>query len=242
MIAFCNMNYDSGISIFFRTAYSFEKVLLFINILTVIEMSANVIQIEYRLRSIRDILQDFCLSKNSTPGTIDVVAEKNWLYFSKDKENAKKIKGNSSHVFVFNHVNDLSWLNKCYLLLIQQSTFINTAFGVRDGLIETKCLTASQCAGWIWVCAVMFFGLMYRCEKTYEQREQIIGIVDHILVSKDINTSTRKTLTEFRRLVCLKPVEFTAARIQRLDYGSLITYTSVVMTFTVLLLQNIEVN
>ncbi|XP_028173323.1 uncharacterized protein LOC114362228 [Ostrinia furnacalis] len=136
----------------------------------------------------------------------------------------------SSRVFGFNILNDLGWLNKCYLLLIQQCNFINTAFGVRVTL---------QCISRVLISAVMLYSLVHRCEKTYEQKEQIIRILDHILVSKDINTSTRKTLTDFRRLVCLKPVEFTSARIQRLDYGILITYTSVVMTFTVLLLQNV---
>ncbi|XP_063830944.1 uncharacterized protein LOC135080191 [Ostrinia nubilalis] len=149
------------------------------------------------------------------------------------------MRNSSSRVFGFNILNDLSWLNKCYLLLIQQCNFINTAFGVRDGVIKTKCITALQCISRILISAVMLYSLVHRCEKTYEQREQIIRILDHILVSKDINTSTRKTLTDFRRLVCLKPVELTAARIQRLDYGILITYTSVVITFTVLLLQNV---
>ncbi|KAL0860519.1 hypothetical protein ABMA27_009893 [Loxostege sticticalis] len=183
-----------------------------------------------------DILLDLFHSFNNKKAkVIDVVGEKNWLYFSKDRETARR-ELSPSKILVYNHFSDLIWLNKCYSLLIEQASFINRAYGIR--VRENHFLSYYYYKGEI-NSAVFVVCLVYRCEKTYKQRNEIISIVDHILVNKEIDESMRSTLAEFRTLVQTRPIEFTAANFYRLDYGLLGAFSSVIITYTVILLQNL---
>ncbi|KAL0820719.1 hypothetical protein ABMA28_006548 [Loxostege sticticalis] len=85
---------------------------------------------------------------------------------------------------------------------------------------------------------VGLFLLVYRCEKCYQQRWNIIKIVDHLLVDKDINESMRSTLDDFRSVVYSRPVQFTAMKFYRLDYGQMLAFCSFVLTYSLIIIQN----
>ncbi|KAL0810919.1 hypothetical protein ABMA28_010218 [Loxostege sticticalis] len=249
--------------VFSKMSFTIKSTTYILSNLNVIEMSANIIQIEYRIKAMRDILLDLFHSFNNNKAkVIDVVCEKNWLYFSKDRETARR-ELSPSKILVYYHFSDLIWLNKCYSLLIEQASFINCAYGIRilinntlhllfviqaiNGTVRYFHLTFNKLPLMNLIAtilitvnsAVFVVCLVYRCEKTYKQRNAIISIVDHILVDKEIDESTRSTLAEFRTLVHTRPIEFTAANFYRLDYGLLGAFSSVIITYTVILLQNL---
>ncbi|KAL0860518.1 hypothetical protein ABMA27_009892 [Loxostege sticticalis] len=249
--------------VFSKISFTIKSTTYILSYLNVIEMSANIIQIEYRIKAMSDILQDLFNSFNNNKAkVIDVVGEKNWLYFSKDRETARR-ELSPSKILVYNHFSDLIWLNKCYSLLIEQASFINRAYGIRilinntlhllfviqaiNGTVRYFHLTFNKLPLMNLIAtilitvnsAVFVVCLVYRCEKTYKQRNEIISIVDHILVNKEIDESMRSTLAEFRTLVHTRPIEFTAANFYRLDYGLLGAFSSVIITYTIILLQNL---
>ncbi|KAL0869523.1 hypothetical protein ABMA27_005793 [Loxostege sticticalis] len=81
--------------------------------------------------------------------------------------------------------------------------------------------------------------LIYRCEQVYEQRNDVISILDHIiLVDKNIKPSKRSSLVEFRSLVHSRPIQFTAANFYRLEFRLLVAFCSVVVTYTIIIMQN----
>ncbi|KAL0810920.1 hypothetical protein ABMA28_010219 [Loxostege sticticalis] len=249
--------------VFSKMSFTIKSTTYILNNLDVIEMSANIIQIEYRIKAMSDILLDLFHSFNNNKAKeIDVVGEKNWLYFSKDRETARR-ELSPSKILVYYHFSDLIWLNKCYSLLIEQASFINRAYGIRilinntlhllfviqaiNGTLRYFHLTFNKLPFMNLIAtilitvnsAVFVVCLVYRCEKTYKQRNEIISIVDHILVDKEIDESMRSTLAELRTLVHTRPIEFTAANFYRLDYGLLGAFSSVIITYTIILLQNL---
>ncbi|KAL0830761.1 hypothetical protein ABMA28_002882 [Loxostege sticticalis] len=234
-------------------------IMIYINSLSILEMLVHVILIEYRLIKINNILQLRCSSTTNNFGALSVLGENNWLYFSKHKEITRNPQVDCNYFY------DISWLNKCYLLLIEQSNFINKLFGVRillNSIInlwdlvnninfsirisfreldpETTILNILSSTLNISSVAAILICLIYRCEKTYEQRRSIINVVDRILVEKYINVSMRSRLAEFRTLVYSRPIQFTAAHFYRLDYTLLVTFCSAVTTYSIILLQYLQ--
>ncbi|KAL0869517.1 hypothetical protein ABMA27_005787 [Loxostege sticticalis] len=87
---------------------------------------------------------------------------------------------------------------------------------------------------------ILLFNLIYRCEKAYERRDDIISILDHILVDKYINPLKKETLLDLRSLVYSRPIQFTAANFYRLEYSLLVAFCSVLTTYTIILMQNLK--
>ncbi|KAL0820074.1 hypothetical protein ABMA28_006019 [Loxostege sticticalis] len=87
---------------------------------------------------------------------------------------------------------------------------------------------------------ILLFNLIYRCEKAYERRDDIISILDHILVDKYINPLKKETLFDLRSLVYSRPIQFTAANFYRLEYSLLVAFCSVLTTYTIILMQNLK--
>ncbi|KAL0860521.1 hypothetical protein ABMA27_009895 [Loxostege sticticalis] len=249
--------------VFTKISFTIKFTTYMLSTLSVIEMSANIIQIEYRIKAMSEILQDLFHSFNNNKArVIDVVGAKDWFYFSQDREFARK-ELSPSKIFLYNHFTDLIWLNKCYSLLIEQISFINRVYGIRilinntlhllfeiqaiNGTVRFFYLKFNEKPLMNLIATILFIVnsavcvvcLVYRCEKTYKQRNEIISIIDHILVNKQIDESMRSTLAEFRTLVHTRPIEFTAANFYRLDYGLLSAFSSVIITYTVILLQNL---
>lgn len=127
------LHLNSCISHFIAINIITEYVSYFINTITILEFCANIIQIEYRLKTIKDILQDFCIFSSRKLSVVNVVRDKNWFYFSKENIPLRRP---TSGTFVFNNYHDVILLKKCYLLLIEQRNFINKAFGLRVSKIS----------------------------------------------------------------------------------------------------------
>ncbi|KAL0870123.1 hypothetical protein ABMA27_006277 [Loxostege sticticalis] len=137
-----------------------------------------------------------------------------------------KIRKNLSKTLIYyDNFFENNWLNKCYLFLIEQNNYLNKVFGFRVTL-------TSHVIGLVT--------LMHRFEKTYELNVDILNILDHILIDSNISESMRNTLVEFRRLVLSRPIKFTAANFYRLDYSFLITFSSVVITYSLIFLNDSE--
>ncbi|KAL0820076.1 hypothetical protein ABMA28_006021 [Loxostege sticticalis] len=121
---------------------------------------------------------------------------------------------------------------KCYLMLTEQNNYINQVFGVRVMIMIL--LTSLSALEFV----ILLFNLIYRCEKAYERRDDIISILDHVLVDKYINPLKKETLLDLRSLVYSRPIQFTAANFYRLEYSLLVAFCSVLTTYTIILMQN----
>lgn len=109
--------------------YSMDYIFFILNSFIIIEIISNVMQVEYRLRTMGDILQDFYSSSSNLMDVVeDVVCDKNWLYYTK-KNSFQKLK--DTKIIVYNNNYDIMSFNKCYLLLIETNTFINKSYGLR---------------------------------------------------------------------------------------------------------------
>lgn len=127
--------------------YSIAYLFLLIKILTTIDLTSQVIHVEYRLRLMGDIMEGFYKSCDDLPESIpltglisDSILNKNWFYnkckseapelnYPKRSQTLKSLSSNSYH--------ETKWLSRCYLLLTEQCTFINNMYGIR--VRTTRC-------------------------------------------------------------------------------------------------------
>ncbi|XP_046970365.1 uncharacterized protein LOC124537535 [Vanessa cardui] len=79
----------------------------------------------------------------------------------------------------------------------------------------------------------------YHCEQNYRQTERIIRIMDLILMKKKITKETQETLKEFKSLIISRPIKFHALNFYRLNYATIVSMFSVIVTYTIILLQNL---
>ncbi|XP_050352197.1 uncharacterized protein LOC126774703 [Nymphalis io] len=85
---------------------------------------------------------------------------------------------------------------------------------------------------------VLFSGIYY-CEQNYRQTERIIRLIDHILTKKKITKEIQETLKEFKSLIVSRPINYHAMNFYRLDYATLVSMASVIVTYSIILLQNL---
>ncbi|KAL0869520.1 hypothetical protein ABMA27_005790 [Loxostege sticticalis] len=171
--------------IMFKVAFGIGFVINAKHSLTLIELCANIMQIEYRLKSIKEKLQDFYCFAGDRLDTLNAVRVIHWMYFSKNKGGSKNMVG-PSKMFVSKQFCDIIGLKKCYLLLLEQKIYINQVFGVRNLQVEFAAVIVISVL-FTFDLATHLFSVVYRCEKVYEQRNEIINILDHLLVEKKIS-------------------------------------------------------
>ncbi|XP_064073859.1 uncharacterized protein LOC135193799 [Vanessa tameamea] len=85
---------------------------------------------------------------------------------------------------------------------------------------------------------VLFCGIYY-CEQNYRQTERIIRIIDHILIEKKISKEIQETLRDFKSLIMSRPINYHAMNFYRLNYATIVSMSSVIVTYTIILLQNL---
>ncbi|XP_045777190.1 uncharacterized protein LOC123875419 [Maniola jurtina] len=78
------------------------------------------------------------------------------------------------------------------------------------------------------------------CEQNYTQIDRIIRCIDHLLTNKKIPLEVCEALNELRELVITRPVSFNAASFYTLDYPTMLSMASAVVTYTIILLQNMQ--
>lgn len=121
-------SYGTKASLMFAISFLF----LLIKILTTIDLTAQVIQIECRLRVIGNMLQDFYkmaeIPELITMPNINTDFNKNKSDLLKSSSQTWKKKDSFMDV---HHYHEMKWLSRCYLLLTKQCAFINGLFGIR---------------------------------------------------------------------------------------------------------------
>ncbi|XP_059052130.1 uncharacterized protein LOC131846757 isoform X2 [Achroia grisella] len=246
--------------------YSVSYIFLFIKILTTLDLSAQAMQIECRLRSICDLLQHYYYLLEPLPGsTTDLLNNENWFYSDAcsrvtkllSKKNViKKPSCSSDH--------EVKWLCRCYVMLMEQSNFINSMFGIRFLLnslsllidmirfmnLTVRMLIGSQHTTYdsgylpavfsllrLLMCIAILVHLVHNCEKVYRQTDNILNIADHLLLNRQPDDKLREAVTELRDLIRSRPISFNMANFFSLNYSMLLSVASVVVTYTIILLQ-----
>nr|QMS80371.1 gustatory receptor [Histia rhodope] len=106
-------------------------------------------------------------------------------------------------------------------------------FGVLEFTALSSLMRLGTCAA-VMICVVSY------CERVYRQRERILTIIDHLFISKMINAETRKSMNELRELVQSRTICFHMANLVVIQYSLLVSVASVVVTYTIILLQSIK--
>lgn len=110
--------------------YSMAYNYLLLKILTNLDLTYQTMHIEVRLRVINDLLQSYYTSCDSLPGVkcSDPVQNENWFYSNCSAPHKYR---DSLKWSLDDRRYKMQWLSRCYLLLREQSAFINQMFGVR---------------------------------------------------------------------------------------------------------------
>lgn len=104
-----------------------------LNSLTVLDMSFHVMQIEYRLKMMADVLHDVYTSTENLPGSMeDLVNDKEWFHNTKGvlKSNVMCLK-----TLGFGRYYEIDRFKRCYIILIEQVNYINQMFGLRVSIV-----------------------------------------------------------------------------------------------------------
>lgn len=119
--------------------YGVAYIFLLIKMLTILDMTAQVIHVKHRLQVMADFMQSYYNTANCSPTTTssndllnDTLTNKNWFYCN-DFIRAEKIQQGSYQLKTLsrNVQQEVKWLSRCYLILVEQCIFINNMYGVR---------------------------------------------------------------------------------------------------------------
>lgn len=105
-----------------------ELLYLLTKMLAVIDVISNLVQVKYRLEVIGDLLEYCYYQGDDSPQVIkDVTAERVWI----SQEVRKSNHHDSTRAASVTRRDIINRLSKCYMLLIDQSEFINLKYGIR---------------------------------------------------------------------------------------------------------------
>uniref|UniRef100_A0A2A4K1I4 Gustatory receptor n=1 Tax=Heliothis virescens TaxID=7102 RepID=A0A2A4K1I4_HELVI len=240
--------------------FSLNYFYFFLNMLTALDGMCHVVQLEYRLKLMKELLENYYHSPNHTISNDD---DKTW---------ATKIDSGSSRVDSLKTLNysrftEVIGFNRCYLLLVEQAYFLNGKFGIRllvlcinflVNMIKLLNLFVRFATGAMvspngtsrllsfasmvrllnW--AIVAFIVVYRCEQMYKQSERILDIIDLVLVNKKNSTNLTTTLEKLRNLLLTRPIKFHAAQFFTVEYTLLVSLVSTIVTYTIIMLQNLN--
>ncbi|KAM3965297.1 LOW QUALITY PROTEIN: uncharacterized protein ACR2FA_000685 [Aphomia sociella] len=249
--------------------YAIAYIFLLIKILTTLDFSGHAMQIECRLKTVCDLLHQCYSLLEPLPGvSTDCIRNENWFYSDTCKRITKVLsKTNTNKRPLCNNSYEVKRLCRCYLIIIEQSMFINKMFGIRFLLnslsllidmirftnITVRVIIGSQQTIYdsaffpavtsllrLLMCVVILINLVDNCEKVYGQSDKILCIIDHLLINRQLDNETRAALTELRDLIQSRPIYFNVANFFRLNYSMLLSIASVVVTYTIILLQSMN--
>ncbi|XP_045777826.1 uncharacterized protein LOC123875823 [Maniola jurtina] len=81
---------------------------------------------------------------------------------------------------------------------------------------------------------------MNRCEQCYRESEKIIKLIDDLIINKKTGNEERDSLKDLKCLIITRPVKFKAMNFYRLDYPCFVSVASVIITYTIILLQSLN--
>ncbi|XP_047533415.1 uncharacterized protein LOC125068359 [Vanessa atalanta] len=254
----------NGFGFTITTVYSIAYIYILIKILTNIDLTVNVMQVECRLRALAEIVRDFCSGTESTPGITEDINKSDWFYHEESRKSCKP-KFLSVTIISCLDRQEVRRLSKCYLLLTEQVTFINKMYGMRILMnslsllidlvrftnLTVLLLIGSQVTGYehgyfnmiatLWrilTCVVVITALVEHCERVYRQRERIVCLLDHLIIDKNLDDPLLSAFNELRGLVQSRAINFHMAHFIRIEYPLLVSIASVVVTYTIILLQS----
>ncbi|XP_038210087.1 uncharacterized protein LOC119830966 [Zerene cesonia] len=252
--------YCAGLEV--SLVFSISYIYIFIKVLTSLDLTSHVLQIEFRLRNIAEKAQTWLdtikLRKDSTL--------KMKLYTRSDV-----IIEHSLDDVEFNSADNLPkfiLLSKSYLWLLEQVNFINEVFGTRILLnsvsllidivrftnIAARIHLGSQHLNRnyvgiypvistimrIMLCIAILVSMVHHCELSYRQRDRIIHIIDHFNIINEARQDTGSTLDGLQSLVQSRRIDFHMSSLTQLNYSLLSSMASIVVTYTVILLQSVN--
>nr|AOG12967.1 gustatory receptor [Eogystia hippophaecolus] len=131
----------------------------------------------------------------------------------------------------------------CSSLLIEMITFMNVCIrfvvGTMFTLFESNLFPAVTFFMRFCSCIVLLGAVVYRCEQSYCQSDRIVCILNQMLFTRKINKEMRTPLKELHILVTSRPIRFYGANYFLIDYKLLVSTASFVVTFTIILLDNL---
>ncbi|CAD0203379.1 unnamed protein product [Chrysodeixis includens] len=89
---------------------------------------------------------------------------------------------------------------------------------------------------WAIVCIIV----AYHAEITYKEHEHVLEVIDLILYNKNNSSKLKVTLAELRNLLVTRPIRYHGAHFFNIDYSILVSISSVVVTYTIIMLQSIK--
>ncbi|CAH0585611.1 unnamed protein product [Chrysodeixis includens] len=245
--------------------HSITYLFLFIKILTMLDLIAHVNHITFRLKIISNLVQNCYASVEVCPAGLmtDCIRNRNWLYPEAGADTfTHQISAYDSY--------EMKRLTKCYLTLTEQVAFINKMYGFRILLntvsllldmvkltnVAIRIVIGSQRVIYnhgaynylpgvsgimrLVTCCAIIIASVDQCEKAYRVREQIINVIDHLLIYKNPDESLRTAMLNFRSFLQERPIYFNMANFFTLNYSLLMSVASIVVTYTIILLQNVK--
>ncbi|XP_061384224.1 uncharacterized protein LOC133320296 [Danaus plexippus] len=159
-------------------------------------------------------------------------------------------------------------LNRCFLLLTDQCDYINSMFGLRillscvnfivDTLVKITLVIKlfsidlqEMISGPVYLPVVttivqiilyslVTFFIIYICEQNYGQIERIVASIDRILHEKDVRPDIRDSLKDLRNTIITRNMNFNAVKFFKLEYPIIVSISSVLVTYGVILVQSIK--
>ncbi|XP_013164458.1 PREDICTED: uncharacterized protein LOC106115577 [Papilio xuthus] len=244
--------------------YSIAYVYLLIKILTTLDLTSQVMQIECRLSCLGDVLLTCYCDERKEQDFVEDCAFKYNLFYPNNK--VGNVPEPSLKTLDSNVTDKIKFLEKYYLLLIEQCAFINKMYGLRILLnslsllidmvrftniavryiiiseknIDTDYFPTISSLMRLLTCAAVVISLVHHCERAYRERDRIICILDHYLVMRDPSKEVRSALNVLRDLVQSRAITFHMSYFFRFDYSLLVSMASVVVTYTIIILQSIN--
>ncbi|XP_052743935.1 uncharacterized protein LOC112050478 [Bicyclus anynana] len=224
---------------FISAVHSIDYIYTVIKILSALDGIAHFIQVKFRLKRIGDVLQDYYNSVASLPGMRKDVISKTDSTTTVCLSNRWKLE--LLDTIGYSRTKTILRLSKCYLLLLEQCDYVNGMFGFRVPFHKSNLFTIllSTAMKVVNYSSILLCGI-HCCERTYKQTDRILRCIDHLMANKIISPESHEALKELRELVISRPVRFNAVHFYTLDYATMLAMASAIVTYTIILLQNMQ--
>ncbi|XP_022816287.1 uncharacterized protein LOC111349412 [Spodoptera litura] len=242
------------------TLYSLDYFYFFLSTLMAVDGASHVVQMEFRLKLIKNLLQGYYnpMNTKTVPNPNKV-----WAVRS-DTGNLQleSLKTLSHGRFI-----EAIGFNRCYLLLLDQTSHINSKFGIRvlifclnllvnminllnvsirfatgsmlspNGVSRLPSLSSLlRLLNW----SAVGISMVLHCEKVYREEEKIVEVIDLILVNKVNSATLTADLLTLRNLLLTRPIKFHATHFFTIQYPLLVSVISSAVTYTIIMLQSIK--
>ncbi|XP_047031397.1 uncharacterized protein LOC124638470 [Helicoverpa zea] len=239
---------------------SLNNFYFFLSMLTALDGVCHMVQLEYRLKSMKELLESYYNCPNQEIPNED---DKTWA----TKTDSGRCRVDSLKTLNYSRFTEVIGFNRCYLLLVEQAYYLNGKYGLRLLILcinflvnmiklsnlfirfttgamvppngSSRLLSFASMIKFLNWGAVSFI-IVYRCEQAYKQSDRILNIIDLVLVNKKNSNSLTTTLEHFRNLLITRPIKFHAVQFFTIEYTLLVSLASTIVTYSIIMLQNMH--